>query len=252
MNKVHLVPVLVLCSLILAGGLWLVSARSAPESNRALQEVQQQAAGIEQRLQYLEDIYAIENLQRTYGFLFDKALWRKAADLFAADGRLEIGDQGVFTGKDRILAYLQSLGEDGPQYGRLMDQIQLQPVITLAEDGRTAQARWYLLAMGGVTDPAVHSAHAPPGATPGSPYGYLGTGVMENEYIKQSGIWMIKSLHGFTRMYTRDTDGWDKTALPVTLPASKLTPDRAATVKYEQYPGTFIPPVHFAHPVNQD
>ncbi|MGH8260754.1 MAG: nuclear transport factor 2 family protein, partial [Steroidobacteraceae bacterium] len=47
-------------------------------------------AGNVERIRRLEDEQAIENLQRSYGYFVDKALWREAADLFTEDGTLEI------------------------------------------------------------------------------------------------------------------------------------------------------------------
>ncbi|OYW83597.1 MAG: hypothetical protein B7Z20_12455, partial [Sphingobium sp. 32-64-5] len=48
-------------------------------------------AGEDGELARLADTRALETLQRTYGYLVDKALWRDATDLFAEDGTLEIG-----------------------------------------------------------------------------------------------------------------------------------------------------------------
>ena len=71
--------------------------------------VAQQAAAIrklEARLQRLDDIEAIKVLQRTYGYLLDKALWADMADLFTADGEIEIGGRGVYRGHERIHLFL--------------------------------------------------------------------------------------------------------------------------------------------------
>src|SRR5690606_33682898 len=53
-------------------------------------------ANLVRQVERLEDENAIENLQRTYGFYVDKAMWKEAADLFADNGTLEIGGRGVF------------------------------------------------------------------------------------------------------------------------------------------------------------
>jgi hypothetical protein len=67
--------------------------------------------------------------------------------------------------------------------------------------------------------------------------------------VKQDGVWKIKKLHAFFRMYTPYEDGWAKTAIPITKPEKDLPPDRPQSVVHEQYPGTYIPPYHYKNPV---
>ena len=57
------------------------------------------AAVLEREIGLLEDQNAIEKLQRIYGFYTDKQLWTQAADLFVADGTIEVGGQGVYVGR---------------------------------------------------------------------------------------------------------------------------------------------------------
>jgi SnoaL-like domain len=185
------------------------------------------------KLQRLEDERAIENLQRSYGFYVDKALWKDAADLFAENGTLEIGGRGVFVGKKRILDYLARLAPDGLTRGRLFNHMQLQPIVTVSADGASAKARWRFLAEMGEAEK----------------YATWGCGTYENAYVKDNGVWKIKSLHAFFRMYTPYLQGWAKEAIPNTRPESDLPPDRPPTVKYDIYPATFIPPMHYVHPV---
>src|SRR3990172_3778701 len=167
------------CSIQWITGFLLAAAMLPPgaaqENNPgiSLGELQHEAATIEQRLQRQEDINAIENLQRSYGYFYDKALWREAADLFSADGSIEIADHGNFIGRERVLAYLQSLGQEGPQYGRLLDHLLLQPVITVAEDGGTARGRWHLLSQGGSLTPADDPGRAAAAAKDNQPFGYV-------------------------------------------------------------------------------
>lgn len=201
------------------------------------------AGKLDQRILRIEDENALENLQRTYGFLVDKGLWHDVSDLFTDDGTLEIGGRGVFVGKSRIYQYLLFLGKEGPQYGRLLDHMQLQPVVHVAPDGRTAQGRWRFLARGG------ELTFTGASGTLASGTGILGMGTYENEYIKEDGVWKIRKLHAYFRMYTRDVDGWGKFAMPNTRPEEKLPPDRPPTIVYEQYPSTYIPPFHYLNPV---
>lgn len=63
-----------------------------------------------------------------------------AAALFATDATLEIAGRGEFRGQQRISQYLHQLGD--MTYGRLYNHMQLQPVIHIADDGRSAKGRW--------------------------------------------------------------------------------------------------------------
>src|SRR5690606_5813217 len=145
----------------------------------------------------------------------------------------EVGGSGVYVGKARVLEYLRSLGPEGPQPGRLFDRMQLQPIVHVAPDGRTAKARWRMFAQ-----EAGHGEH-----------GHWGTGVLENEYVKEDGVWKIQKLHSFTTMYTPYEDGWGKTALPLEGPSEELPPDRPPSIAYEAYPAVFVAPFHYDNPV---
>ncbi|MGH8150323.1 MAG: nuclear transport factor 2 family protein [Steroidobacteraceae bacterium] len=190
-------------------------------------------AAIERSVQRLEDEQAIETLQRTYGYLVDKALWRQAADLFASDGTLEIGGRGVFAGRKRVLDYLTWLAPQGLTRGRLFDHLQLQPIVTVSPDGRSARGRWRFFTQVGEYQKSA----------------LWGLGTYENEYVKRDGLWQIATLHSYFRMYTPYADGWAKTAVPNTRPEKDLPPDRPPTVVYDQYPSPFIPPCHYGNPV---
>ncbi|PZN29789.1 MAG: nuclear transport factor 2 family protein [Proteobacteria bacterium] len=215
-----------------AGTAWLAVAQSGGESDRKIAELRAQAETLERTVRRLEDEHAIENLQRSYGFFIDKALWNEAADLFAEDGTLEIGGYGVFVGKARVREFLTSLAPRGLTRGLLFDHMQLQPVVTVAPDGRTAQGRWRSFAQVGVHGES----------------GTWGLATYENEYVKENGVWKIKKLHAFRRMVTPYEDGWGKTALPNTTPKKELPPDRPPSVEYAPYPDPFSPPYHYSHP----
>lgn len=193
--------------------------------------LEQRAAALAQSVERLEDKREIEILQRTYGYYVDKNLWRQIADLFAADGTLEIGGRGVFEGRDRVLEYLEWLGE--PEHGRLYDHTQMQGVITIGPDGRTAKGRWRALVFGG-NEGGVS---------------VFGDCIYENEYVKEGGVWKISKLHSYFIMYTNWSEGWGQMGWPNTRPEEELPPDRPPTVVYDMYPGELTAPIHYAHPV---
>jgi hypothetical protein len=182
----------------------------------------------------LEDERAIENLQRIYGFYMDKGLWQDAADLFADNGTLEFGGGGVFVGKASVHHYLSGLAPHGLTRGLLFNHLLLQPIVTIAADGKTAKGRWHYLAETGEYER----------------FATWGLGVDENEYVKDNGVWKIKTLHRYLRMYTPYEDGWGKKAFPNTQPEKKdMAPDKPPTITYDIYPATFVPPYHYKNPV---
>ncbi|HJR70747.1 MAG TPA: nuclear transport factor 2 family protein, partial [Gammaproteobacteria bacterium] len=198
-------------------------------------------AAVETRATRVADINEIENLQGSYGYYTDKMLWDEVVDLFADDGTLEIGPSGVYAGKDSIRRYLLSLsdGMQGPLEGVLNDHFQLQPIVTVAEDGQTANGRWRLFLMTGVS-----------GAGSG---GNWGEGVYENEYVKENGVWKIRKLHWYATFVAPYEGGWlntDRKAVEAYATGRGVTPDRPSSVQYEPYPGVFVPPFHYPNPVS--
>jgi hypothetical protein len=211
------------------------AAKAEAEALSIPGEVRAASMRVCDKIQRLEDESDIENLQRIYGFYVDKQLWKEAADLFADDGTLEIGGQGVFAGKSRVLEYLLRISPDGLTRGRLFNHIQLQPIIDVAPDGKTAKGRWrFLSELGEYKKSAA-----------------WGGGTYENEYVKVGTIWRIKTLHAYSRFCTPYADGWGKRALPNTRPEKSFLPDRLPTVSYEPYPATFVAPFHYKNPVTQ-
>jgi hypothetical protein len=215
----------------------LAVASSAPravsQESESMDALRARAAALEREIGLIEDENAIEKLQRIYGFYTDKQLWTEAASLFAEDGTIEVGGQGVYVGKQRVLEFLKLAGPEFPQPGRLYDHMQLQPIVHVAPDGRTAKGRWHVFAQ-----EAQHGEFA-----------NWGLGVLENEYVKDGGVWKIQSLHFYTTMYTPYEQGWGKQALPNAGPSTTLPPDRPPTVEYAAYPTAFVVPFHYENPV---
>lgn len=191
-----------------------------------------EVAIFEAEVQLLEDENEIENLQRIFGFYIDKNMWPQAADLFANNGTMEIGGEGVYVGNARILEYLQTMGKEGAQSGILNDHMQLQPVIHVSGDG-TAKGRWHHFSQQAVFGESHH----------------WGAGIYENDYVKEDGVWKIQALHLYSTMRTPYEDGWGVTALPRTEPSKELPPDFPPTVEYENYPAVFVVPFHYENPV---
>lgn len=109
------------------------------DTQAQLATLQSQVSQLQKQAQAASDYVDIANLQAIYGYYVDKSRWDDAAALFAPDATLEIAGRGLFKGQQRISEYLHQLGDMA--YGRLYNHMQLQPVIHVAEDGKTAKAR---------------------------------------------------------------------------------------------------------------
>jgi len=225
----------------------LVAAQSAPppppDLSPRLAKAFARVQAIEARAERVQDIDKLRNLQAAYGYYVDKALWDDVVDLFADNGTMELGLNGVYAGKNSIRKYLYGLtgGKPGLRPGELNNHFQLSPVITLGADGQTAKARWRGLIQYGVF-----------GKGSG---GDWGEGVYENEYVRELvngvGVWKIKSLHFYTKFYAPYEGGWTKAPQDSALRYGKssVRADRAASAKYQPYPARFTPPFHYENPV---
>jgi hypothetical protein len=220
----------------------VVAGRDARAANtgdgpRAATRLQTQIAALSAEAARIEDANAVKKLQRAYGYYLDKGYWGEAAALFAEDATLEIGVDGVYVGRDHIVKrlMLDGGGDPGPglPYGQIYHRMQLQPVVDIAPDGKTAKGRWREIALLG---------HYHQDAE-------WGAGIYENEYIKQNGVWEISRLHYYPSFVAPYDSGWARLK-PVTgdwkSAVGKAFPaDRPPTVRYRPFPDTFTPPFHY-------
>lgn len=185
------------------------------------------------QLSRTRSVRAIENLQAMYGYYFDKGQWKQASDLFAKDGSWEFGQSGVYVSPSHIEKALGLIGPKGLEAGQLNNYVMVQPIITIADDNKTAKARWrsdVLLSRAGK--------------------GRWGGGVYENEYVNDNGTWKFSKLHYYVTFWGDYDLGWTgKGAIPMDPPSTVVPPDRPPTVVYESFPKTHIVPFGYKHPV---
>lgn len=194
----------------------------------------QRIGELNHRARRLNDAAAVQNLQHAYGFYVDRKMWDDVADLFASNGTMEIGQQGVYVGRSSIRRALERYGPKGLREGEINEHLQLQTIVTVSDDGRTARARGTELRMLGVN-------------TQGARWGL---GVYENTYVKQDGVWKIQSMHVYTRMTTDYDKGWALDAQPAPGPHPDFPADRQPTEIYAAYPKPYTPAFHFEHPAS--
>lgn len=207
----------------------LAASPAVGQESRALGRLRADLDALEARITRLEDVAAVERVQRAYGYYVDKSQYYDVADLFAQDSTLEIGGRGVFAGKPRAFEYLASLGPSmAPRRGLMFNHQQLQPVVTVDPDGETAHARLQAFVM------AVNQ---------------WGDVTYENDYVKEDGVWKIKTLFAPFDMYAYTDGGWAEAPRPATRPESfGPPPDLPPSVVTLNYPGFSVAPFHFANP----
>ena len=237
------------CGLALAATGNLAHAAQTAQSST----LDAQIAKLDSEVDRLEGARAIKRLQRAWGYYVDRALWNEAADLFATDATIELGADGVYVGRARIQQYLEHLGGGGIglPWGRLSEHYQLQPVVDVAADGQSAQARWRDFALLGEFKQAAAWED----------------GIYENEYVKRDGVWMIESMHLYVNFVAPFEKGWarlqgaaqtfnfagapDESSDDGRSAVSKaFPPDRPASQPYKRFPESFVVPFHYGNPSN--
>ncbi|MGB6942917.1 MAG: nuclear transport factor 2 family protein [Bryobacteraceae bacterium] len=208
-----------------------LSAKAANGTTASLKSLADRVNQLARRTARLNDQAEVTNLQDTYGYAVDRKLWDQVADLFAANGTLELGLQGVYVGKASIRRALDQFGPQGLREGELNDHVLLETLVSVAPDGRTAKARGVELIMS--------NGHG----------GELSEGVYENTFIQENRRWKIQSVHFYPRMIVDAAAGWAKSAKPAPGPSKAFPPDRPPTASYEIYPKFAVAPFHFDNPV---
>jgi hypothetical protein len=204
-----------------------------PSPEPRLDTLATRMADLAARAERLSDEIEVTNLQHAYGYYVDRKMWDDVADLFAADGTMEIGLQGVYAGRTSIRRGLNAFGPVGLAEGEINDHVHLQTIATVLPDGRTARARGTELGMIGSSGGRAIWSQS----------------IYENEFVKQGGVWKFKTMHVYPRVIVDAEKGWAKDAQPAPVPSREFPPDRPSTETYEIYPRFHIAPFHFDHPV---
>ncbi len=184
------------------------------------------------RVQRIYDEDSITNLQNIYGYYVDRKMWDDVADLFADDAEMRLERRGIYIGRKSIRNALSQFGPQGLRRGEINEHLQLQVIVTVAEDRLTAKARGVELILSGVAGES----------------GLLGENIFENEYVQQHGVWKIQSMRLYPRFRTDNEKGWAKDAAVPPGPSREFPPDRMPASDYKSFPGFEIPPFHFPNP----
>lgn len=199
---------------------------------------------LENKVILMEDIQAIENLQRMYGYYFDTQQHAKIVDLFSENTvSVEIESHGQFLGKDGVKRMFWQAtgsrpGSPPPQRRRPFIGVatvimQLGGVVNVNPDGKTATGRWQTWL----------AESFPFGGRLGQ---YWLQGYYENEYVKENGKWLFSKLFWNTTFYTRFETGWMVQPLVGFLPRNDQ--DNPPTAFFP-YPSGYKFPYSFRHPI---
>jgi hypothetical protein len=229
----------VAAALATAGGTKFISEAGANMTSSDVDRIaalEKDLAATKHRLRRAESYQEISNLQRIYGYYLDKALYGELVDLMTDDVSLEYSGRGVYVGKAhaRELMKMMPGGKDGLKYGQLQNHMQLQGVVHVAEDGKTAKGRWRALIMMGDLNKSAQWQEA----------------TYENEYREEGGVWKISKIRAYVNLNAEYAEGWHKNPGIVPGVSKEFPPDRPPTdPSYKPYPAAYIPPYHYKNPV---
>jgi hypothetical protein len=220
-------------------GLALCSSGFAKDDAARLAALKARVKAIAEETSYVESITKVQRLGRAFGYYTDKGFFGEAADLFTDEGTFQWGVDGVYKGKARIRELLTRHGggslTDGPglPFGRLNLRMQLQPMVTVAADGNSAHARWREWGLLGQ-----YKKEA-----------LWGDAVIEDDYVKESGVWKIAARRYYQNFEAPYQGGW-AALKPVsgdwqTAVAKEFPPDAPAPKQYQPFPTVFVPPYHY-------
>lgn len=146
---------------------------------------------VEERLSRLEDIEAIKDLKTRYAHHCDDNYNPDGiASLFTENGVWEATyPPGKYNSREEIRTFFQAVSEQFIWALHFM----IRPSIELAEDGQSADARWYLLGLMTMQDPG------------SEPDPVVVSGIYEDRYVKQDGEWLVESM----KINMHQMSNWD-------------------------------------------
>ena len=200
---------------------------------------------IARRLRVLNAYEGAENVSNAYGYYIDEFLWDPMADVFSIDGWKELSYIGAYVGRERVRdSVVSRYGRGGRRPNSMTFHQKTQPVISVAEDGRSAAIRTRLFQLNAST------------ANPGS---YI-SGIYENRIVNEDGVWKISAMdldYAWLANYVGGWAGVDPAANSRFAPApgslqGEQAPDRPLRgVTFAPYPAEPLDMAfHYVNPVS--
>jgi hypothetical protein len=210
------------------------------ELENQVKTLQKQVKTLTNQLRTLQDIEEIKTLQRAYGYYLEHWMFQEIIDCFAdsPDAAFDSFPGSTYLGKEGVIRYFGHFKEPHPEF--LHQLMQVQPVIDVAPDGKTAKGRWYgygplAIPSGKGVRESIHS------------------GTYENEYVKEGGKWKILKLRWKINYTTTPGEGFvkpERAAVAEPMSFSNMPkPDTPRKDLDARYPSGYIFPFHYKHPV---
>jgi hypothetical protein len=147
-----------------------------------------------------------------------KCLYEDVVNLFADDGEVYFSG-GVYRGKNEgvrrlyVGGFLQGFtgGKPGPVHGFLLEHLQLQDIVDVAPDGKTAKARFRCFMQAGAHVTSKSPMGEAARKAKREPTQWWEGGIYENAYVKEDGVWKIKLLNYYALWHADYKTGWSYT-----------------------------------------
>lgn len=223
-------------------------------TSETIAAMQAEIAALRRDVTRLDDIHAIRTLHFKYGYFIDQCRYDEAIDLFSDDGEVYFLN-GIYRGREGArrlycgwFREMFTRGINGPIDGFLLDHFLSQDIVDIAEDGKTGWLRGRCLMQAGYHESVEN-------LVPEMPRSCWEGGIHSNAYVKEDGIWKIKTLD-YNMLWQADhAKGWGASSvhlqpLEKTFPEDPNGPDELKAEIPPVWPKTRHVPYHYRHPVN--
>jgi hypothetical protein len=191
-------------------------------------------AALEAHVRAMNDEDQVRNLQAAYNYYVDRKMWDDVADLFAADGVLEIGGIGIYDGLKGVHRAMERMGPAGLTHGQLNDRLVFDDVAQVLPGGTEAYIRGYELGMIGAADKGEQ---------------HWEINVFDNRFVKEGGIWKVREMRIFPLVRSDYHSGWGRSRLIEPVPTGEQAPDRPVPAADSGSQEGLIPAFHGTNPV---
>lgn len=224
-------------------------------SNDEVEALHAEVERLTRQVAAIEDAQAVRRVQFSYGYYMDKGLYQEVVDLFADDGEVRFMG-GIFRGKHQGVRRLYidrfrttfTHGRNAPAYGFMLEHLQLQDIVDVAPDRKSARGRFRAFMQAG-------SHTSKKDRVAALPLQWWEAGVYENTYVREDGVWKIKILNYCLSWQADYEKGWAHSEpyegpfFKKTYPEDPGGPDEITPQRPAFWPDTAVVPFHFPHPV---
>jgi hypothetical protein len=204
-----------------------------------IKALEERVSAQEKELTTLKDIEAIKKLQKAYGYYVEHMMYQEIVDCFSDSPDVMLDWlEGKYLGKEGVRKYFEFMKVSPPDFRHQV--MQIAGIVDIDPDGKTASGRWY--AFGGIFIPREEA-----------PRRSFVSGIYENRYIKEDGIWKLLSIKWTIPYAVRIAEGW---AMPEDVNRPYLAgefrgprPDIDIDRDDMRYLSGAIFPFHYKHPV---